>query len=117
MKRIKTILFIAVIVLLQMFGCTKKADTVDPISGSTTGTKTFWSSQAGQNITVKVNGSNVGSISSYYSSSTPDCSASGNVNFAMSSGVVYSYTATDGTHNWSGSFTGATGCNTLKLFW
>lgn len=114
----KTILLISAIALLQMVGCTKKADTVDPgTGGGTTGTKTFWSSQAGQNITVKVNGSSIGSISSYYSSSTPDCSASGNVNFAMSSGVVYSYTATDGTHNWSGSFTGATGCNTLKLFW
>ncbi len=94
--------------------CTKSADTAT----TSTGTITFWSNQAGAPINVKINGgSYTGSITSYYSSGTPDCGASGCFSRDLDLNTSYSYTATDGTHNWSGSFSLSGSCKTLKLFW
>lgn len=121
MKASKT--FAAILFMLiaaQLFSCTKETDEPGGGgSGSGTYTQMFWSDQAGSSITVKIDGgSYTGSVSSYYSSSSPTCGASGCYTATLPAGS-HSYTATDGTHNWTGTVSGTStsGCKTLKLFW
>ncbi len=65
-------------------------------------------------IDVTINGSTK-TISSYYSSSTPDCDATGCATFSMDPGS-YNWTATCTGSNWSGTNTVTTnGCFKLQL--
>ncbi len=113
---LKKLLAALLITALFLTSCTKEVET--PIVSST-GTITFWSNQNGSKITVKINGGSYsGNITSYYSSSTSvSCSASGCYSETLLTGVTYTYTATDGTHNWSGNFSLSGSCKTLLLYW
>jgi hypothetical protein len=82
--------------------------------GSNYGTLMFWSNQYGDVINVNVTGYS-GSITSYYSSA-PSCGSSGCYSIDLSYGS-YSYSASDGTHNWNGSVTVSASCNTVLLYW
>ena len=108
---------IAVMVSFLFTSCTK--DTADEISGGTTGSIVFWSNQAGSSITVKVNGGSYsGTISKYINgSAAPGCGEAGSYTVSLSTGTTYSYTATDGSHKWSGTFSLGTGCKSLLLYW
>jgi len=82
--------------------------------GSSSKKVTFWSDFQGSPISVYVNGSYSGQISSIYNSS-PGCSASGCVTKTLTSSTTISYTANDGTNNWSGSKTLNNSCTTINL--
>jgi hypothetical protein len=88
--------------------------TTGSTTGGTTRTLTFWSNFNGSPISVTVNSVYRGQISSYYSTS-PSCNASGCVSIPFSTTGSYSYSATDGTYNWSGSGTISSTCNTMLL--
>lgn len=102
-----------------MTGCSKTADTATT-PASTTTSEMFWSNQAGSNISVTVDGTSSGTITTYYSSNNqtnpPACGTSGCYTNTISTGL-HNYTATDGTHKWSGSFNAVSGCNTMLLYW
>jgi hypothetical protein len=83
--------------------------------GGSTGVLTFWSSQNGAPISVNVSGYS-GTITSYYAYDTPSCNASGCFSISLPYGS-YSYTANDGTHNWSGTAKVSASCNRLQLYW
>lgn len=87
--------------------------------GINSGTLMFWSNQNGDIINVSLNGGYSGTVSSYYSTSQsnpPACGSSGCFNVALAYGS-YSYSASDGTHNWSGTATVGASCNTILLYW
>jgi hypothetical protein len=73
--------------------------------GSGTGSAVFWTaSDLGYgNITVNCNGYTQ-VISSYYSSGSPSCGASGCADFNLNPGS-YSFSASAGIHTWSGTIT------------
>ncbi len=84
--------------------------------GTTTGQATFWTASdlACGNITVNVSGI-TRTISSYYSSSTPSCGASGTATFDLAPGN-YSYTAQCSGKTWSGTVAvTAGGCARVQL--
>jgi hypothetical protein len=123
MKKVTKLCFGLLLMLaLQLASCTKTTETPDdPNSGgnvTSTGTKMFWSNQSGSVITVKVDGGiNTGTITKVYNqTSAPSCGSAGCYSPTLTTGY-HTYTATDGTHSWSGSFTQTTGCNTLLLYW
>lgn len=84
--------------------------------GGTSSTKlTFWSDFSGDPITVYVNGSYKGQITSYYTS-TPSCNASGCVTVSFTGTGYISYSASDGNYTWDDSnFYVSSGCNLLNL--
>lgn len=84
--------------------------------GTTTGSATFWVSSNFNcgSITVSLTGQSK-TISSYYSSSSPGCGASGCANFTLSAGS-YSFSASCSGHNWQGTITVTSGgCSKMQL--
>lgn len=84
--------------------------------GSSIGQAMFWigSDLGCGNITVNCNGQ-TRTISSYYSSGTPACAASGTATFSFAPGT-YSYTASCSGLNWNGTVTiTAGGCSKIQL--
>ena len=68
------------------------------------------------NISVYVEGTYVGQITSYYSSSTPDCGASGCVTITREPGY-YSFTASATGASWDWGVTiYANDCSTMRLY-
>jgi hypothetical protein len=88
--------------------------TTGSTTSSTTKTLTFWSNFQGSPIEVTVNGVYKGQVTSVLSSA-PSCGASGCVSVNFSSSGNVSYTATDGTYNWSGTTNISSTCTTLLL--
>lgn len=86
--------------------------------GGNTGTLMFWSNQYGSPVNVSISGYS-GTISSYYNTTQydpPSCGSSGCFNITLAYGS-YSYTASDGTHNWSGTANVTASCNRMLLYW
>ncbi len=83
---------------------------------SSTGNAMFWTSSdlgCGQ-ISVTCAGQS-GTISSYYSSTTPNCGASGCANFTLPAGT-YNFSASCTSKTWNGSITVTTGsCSRIRL--
>lgn len=107
--------------VLFVTSCTKEVEEPGG-GGGTASSIMFWSNQSGSNITVKISGGTyTGVVNKYYSGNTssnpPSCSSTGCYTESLTSGTSYNYTATDGTHNWSGSFSLSGGCKTLLLYW
>ncbi len=83
---------------------------------STLGNVIFWCNQdhGCGNISVTLNGSS-GTISQYYSSSTPSCGAGGSANFQLAAGT-YNYSAKCSKYTWNGSVTVSSGgCFKMRL--
>lgn len=80
------------------------------------GNALFWQlSGSGFGYTVvSLNGVSSNITSEY--SSAPDCGSSGCAVFNNLEVGTYSYSASDGTSNWSGTIKIAEGCNTMKLY-
>lgn len=76
----------------------------------------FWTSRADVSyISVYVSNVNVGTISVYSTSGQPVCGTSGFVTVDKSPGT-YSFTASDGKLNWSGTIiVSAGGCYKMQL--
>ena len=85
--------------------------------GTSNGQAMFWiSSDLGcGNISVSLNGTSR-SISSFYSSGTPGCGASGCATFTLAPGT-YSYTASCSGYSWTGRTVtvSSNGCSTIQL--
>jgi hypothetical protein len=81
-----------------------------------TGDVTFWQAQgSGYDVTVvSLNGVSSNITDEYISA--PDCGSSGCAVFNGLEVGNYSYTATDGTDNWSGTVEVIEGCKTVKLY-
>ncbi len=77
----------------------------------------FWSNFSGGIITVTIDGGvSSGQITKYYNQTTPpDCGSAGCYNVIVSIGT-HTYSATDGTYNWSGNFQGSGTCSTFLLY-
>lgn len=122
MKQLKFFLATCIL-LLSVSACTK--DDNNDLTGSnnnngnsnnntSTYNLTVWSDFSGAPISVYINSDYEGSITQYYSSN-PGCNSSGCVNVTFVSTGKYSYSASDGTHKWSGTGTISGSCNTLNL--
>jgi hypothetical protein len=86
--------------------------------GTSTGNLTFWTNQdlGCGNITVSIASYGSQTMSYYYSSGNPGCSATGCANFYSLSYGAYSYTATSGNGcAWSGNILVDQSCETLQL--
>lgn len=94
---------------------TGSSSTGSSSSGPTSYTVTFWSNFSGSPISVYIGGSYAGSITKYFSSSTPSCGETGCVSKTYSSPTTISYTAEDDDHNWSGSVSVTAACNKMCL--
>ena len=97
-------------------GCSKVQLTA-PVNTTTTGKATFWISSdlACGPITVTCNGS-TGSITSYYTSGTPACGASGCASFTLNPGT-YTYSGKCSSKTWSGTVTvSSNGCSTIRFY-
>ncbi len=83
---------------------------------TTTGQAMFWTSRQDISpITVYINNSNAGIITVYSTGGLPDCGTTGFVTVDKSPGT-YSFTASDGTHNWNGTITVTAGsCYKMQL--
>lgn len=104
---------IAIIISLLFSSCTK-----EDIAGTSTGSIIFWSNQPGSKITVTVGSAYSGSITKYTSGSVaPACGDVGSYTLSLDNSITYSYKATDGTHNWSGTFSLGSSCKSLLLYW
>lgn len=80
-----------------------------------TGDVTFWqASGSGASYTVVSLNGNSANITSEYASS-PSCGASGCAVFKGLEVGSYSYSASDGTYNWSGTIYVEEGCNKKQL--
>lgn len=86
-------------------------------TGAKTGSVMFWTAtdHSCGPISVTINGQS-GTVSSYYSSGTPSCGASGCANFTLPVGT-YSYTASCSGYSWGNSSITVTegGCFKMKL--
>lgn len=103
------------LLLLTFAASCTKDDTYDYDPGGSTYTLTVWSNFYGAPISVYINNSYEGQITSYYKNGNPGCSASGCVSVEFTSTGSYSYTASDGTHSWSGTGYISSSCTTLNL--
>ncbi len=112
MKTLKTLLLPIILCSTLFLGSCKKE--VDEPDEPTIYTLTFWSDFQGAPISVYVNGDYEGQITKVYSTS-PGCSATGCVSVTFLSKGSYSFTATDGTHDWQGSGTISATCHTMNL--
>ncbi len=81
-----------------------------------TGDVTFWqASGSGYDITVVSLNGNSANITSEYSSA-PSCGTSGCAVFKGLEEGSYSYSASDGSYNWSGNIEVKEGCKTVQLY-
>jgi hypothetical protein len=81
-----------------------------------TGDVTFWESPTtGAGITVVTLKGVSSNITSDYATA-PSCGASGCAVFNGIEEGIYTYTATDGTTNWSGTVDVTEGCTTVELY-
>src|SRR5438552_4096506 len=100
----KPYIFILIILVIGISSCEKKA-TEEP-----TGHMMFWTNKpttmSGIYVSIE-NGAYHGNITAAYISTVPDCGALGCYTLPLSATWVgtHPYTATDGTHSWSGTFT------------
>lgn len=86
--------------------------------GSTTGEATFWveSDLGCGSITVNVSGYGSKTITSYFSSGTPDCGSSGTATYNLPSGT-YSYSASCSGKTWEGTIeVGSNTCSRMQLY-
>ncbi|MDX1902639.1 MAG: hypothetical protein SFU27_00660 [Thermonemataceae bacterium] len=86
-------------------------------NNSTIGSATFWTQTdlGCGSITVSCGGTTQ-TITSYYSSGNPGCSASGCANFSLAPGT-YNYSASCSSYTWDGTITVTAGnCSTMRLY-
>jgi len=123
-KSIKILLFIVFISSLQITSCSKDSkvetpkvfgcmdpasDNYNPLATADNGTcqysgnVTFWYNSGGTSATVIVGGK-TGYITSYYSTYSPSCGATGCASFTLPVGS-YTYVATSSWHTWTGNIT------------
>ena len=116
----------AIIGILALTNCGKKgcktstacnydaSVTEDDGTCITKGQVTFWNTSSPNIITVSISGQSNQTITS--SSPATSCGGSGFANFTLCPGT-YSFTATDGTSNWSGNNVAITdnGCLLYQL--
>jgi hypothetical protein len=80
----------------------------------TTGNVTFWMDTAGNSISVSVGGQTL-NITTAYTSSNPNCGASGCANFLLPTGT-YTYNASSASNTWSGHVVVANdSCTLVKI--
>ena len=100
----KKLLPLIALLVLIFTGCTKD-DPPEPVI-EIDNRVVFWSNFQGEPITVYLNDSNIGTVTSI-NSAAPGCGSSGNVTRTLSPGF-YSFFATESGENpytWNGSFT------------
>lgn len=114
MKRIR-LFFLPLLLLLTCATSCVKEDDFDYEPEPDSYTVTVWSNFKGAPISVYINNSYRGQITSYYKNGSPSCDASGCVSVDFSTTGSYTYSANDGTHTWSGTGYVSSSCNTLNL--
>jgi hypothetical protein len=102
MKKLKQLLLIVFAITFIISCDDDEDDDVNNINNQIV----FWSDFSGPPIQVTVEGNVIGTITTFSSSSTPDCGSSGNITKTYSPGT-YSYSARETSspsRTWSGSF-------------
>ena len=132
MKKTLLLLFVAILMISAMSGCTKDiygctdsyASNYNPSANISTntcqyyGNVTFYFASNMANATVTINGQS-STITQYYPNAAPNCNGVGCANFSLPAGT-YAYTATSSQYTWgitkpAYAAVTANGCNTYQL--
>jgi hypothetical protein len=85
-----------------------------PTTTTTTGRLSIWTNYS-QQIAVRVDGTSVGTTTTYFSSGTPSCGQTGTITVTVAAGT-HSVGGTSGSYSWNGSASvTAGGCTLYKL--